>query len=75
MTEYNWIIGIALMFGLALVLNKLTFESMPGFFIFLTIFNAFVVYAGLLPKWSLILNIVILSIVMYTELNNQRGIN
>jgi len=74
MTEYDWIIGIALMFGLALVLNKLTFESMPGFIIFLTIFNAFVVYGNLLPLWTLILNIVILSIVMYIEMSNKRGI-
>ena len=74
MTEYDWIIGIALMFGLALVLNKLTFESMPSFIIFLTIFNAFVVYGNLLPLWSLVLNIVILSIVMYIEMNNKRGI-
>jgi len=75
MISYNWIIGIALMFGLALVLNKLTFESMPGFFIFLTIFNAFIVYADLLPLWSLVLNLVILSIIMYSELSNKKGIN
>ena len=74
MTAYDWIIGIALMFGLALVLNKLTFESMPGFFIFLTIFNAFVVYGNLLPLWTLILNIVVLSIVIYIEMSNKRGI-
>jgi len=74
MTAYDWIIGIALMFGLALVLNKLTFESMPGFFIFLTIFNAFVVYGNLLPLWTLILNIVVLSIVMYNEMNNKKEV-
>lgn len=62
------------MFGLALVLNKFTFESLAGFFIFLTIFNGFVVYANLLPLWSLILNLVILSIVIYNELTNKEVI-
>lgn len=71
MTSYDWIIGIGLMFGLALVLNKMTFESLEGFFVFLTFFNAFVVYAGLLPLWSLILNIVILSIIMYIKMNKK----
>lgn len=74
MTAYDWIIGLALMFGLALVLNKFTFESLAGFFIFLTIFNGFVVYANLLPLWSLILNLVILSIVIYNELTNKEVI-
>ena len=74
MTSYDWIIGIGLTFGLALVLNKITFESLEGFFVFLTFFNAFVVYGGLLPLWSLILNIVILSIVMYNHLSNKGGI-
>ena len=74
MTEYDWIIGLSLMFGLALVMTKLTFESLSSFFVFLTIFNGFVVYGNLLPLWTLILNIVILSIIMYNELSNQRGI-
>ena len=74
MTSYDWIIGIGLMFGLALVLDKLTFESLEGFFVFLTFFNAFVVYGGLLPLWTLVLNIVILSIVMYNKMSNKRGI-
>jgi len=74
MTSYDWIIGLALMFGLALVMNKFTFETLAGFFVFLTIFNGFVVYANLLPLWSLILNIVVLSIVMYQELSNKKGI-
>jgi len=75
MTEYNWILGISIMFGLALVLNKITFESMSGFFVFLTIFNAFVVYGGLLPLWSLILNLVSLIIIIYSEINQNRGLD
>lgn len=74
MFEYNWLIGLALMFGLALVMNKFTFESSAGFIIFLTIFNAFVVYADLLPLWSLVLSLIVFSIVIYQELSNEKGI-
>lgn len=71
MTSYDWIFGISIMFGLAMVLNYMTFKSMPGFFVFLTFFNIFVVYAGLLPMWSVILNIIILSFVMYNQFNKK----
>ena len=59
------------MFGLALVLNHFTIDNIKGFFIFLTFFNAFVVFANLLPYWTLILNIVVLSFVMYFELKKN----
>lgn len=68
----GWIIGISLMFGLALILNYYTFESLTGFFVFLTLFNAFVVWANLLPFWTIILNIVILTYLMYVELRSGR---
>jgi len=74
MVSYDWIFGIALMFGLAMVLNYMTFKSMEGFFVFLTFFNGFIVYSGLLPLWSLVLNIVILCFVMYNQLKKKRGI-
>ena len=74
MTSYDWIFGITIMFGLALVLNFMTFNSIEGFFVFLTFFNIFVIYAGLLPLWSIILNIIVLSFIMYNQLNKKRGI-
>jgi len=74
MTSYDWILGIAIMFGLALVLDYMTFNTIEGFFVFLTFFNIFVVYANLLPLWSVILNVIVLSFVMYNQLNKKRGI-
>ena len=74
MPSFDWMIGVGLMFGLALVLNKYTFENLIGFLVFLTIFNAFVVWGGLLPAWSVIVNIVILVIMIYSETRN-RGVN
>ena len=75
MTSYDWILGLAIMFGLALSLNYITFKNTKGFFIFLTIFNAFVVYGNLLPLWSLILNLIIFIFILYSEINQNRGID
>jgi len=74
MVSYEWIFGISIMFGLALVLNHYTYENLSGFFVFLTLFNAFVVWANLLPYWTLILNIVILCFIMYVELSKKGGL-
>lgn len=70
---YEWILGISLMFGLAFVMNHYTFENPKGFFIFLTLFNAFFVYGELLPYWTLILNILVLTFIMYIELTKNRS--
>lgn len=75
MDTYDWIFGISIMFGLALVMNKYTFNTLPGFLIFLTIFNAFVVWGNLLPLWSLYLSLVALTIIIYSEIEKKRGIN
>lgn len=71
----EWILGVGIMFGLAFVMTTLTFNSMSCFFIWLTIFNAFVVWAGLLPLWTLILCIVILTTVIYFEMSDKKGGN
>lgn len=59
------------MFGLALVLTHYTSQDLKGFMMFLTLFNAFVVWGDLLPYWTLILNIVILCFIMYLELSKK----
>lgn len=74
MTTYDWIIGIGLMFGLALVLNFMIFENLEGFIVFLTLISAFVVWADLLPLWVLILNVILLTISVYYEVNKKRGV-
>lgn len=70
---FEWIIGIALVFGLALIFTYLTFQDFNTFLVWLTIFDAFAVWGGLLPLWSLILCIIILVIVIYTEVRNKGG--
>ena len=67
----EWILGIGIMFGLAMVMNFYISGNLKEFFVFLTFFNAFVVWGGLLPFWTLILNIIILCFIVYTEMSNK----
>lgn len=71
---YQWMIGIGIMFGLALVMNVLTFNKATSFFVWLTIFSAFVVWGGLLPLWTLVMCLIVLTVVIYMELQNKGGI-
>lgn len=71
MVGFEWILGVGIMFGLAFVMNVLTFDSMSSFFIWLTIFCAIVVWADLLPLWVLILCILVLTAIMYFESKNR----
>lgn len=56
--------GLAVMFGLALVMTYLTYKDVETFFIFLTIFSGYVVWAGLLDLWVLIINVIILTLII-----------
>jgi len=69
--EYEWLIGLGLMFGFALVMSTITFKSMESFFAFLLIFNGFVCWAELLPLWTLVLNIIILTFIMYLSITKR----
>jgi len=62
---YDWLIGVGLMFGLAFMFNYLTFKDLKSFFGYLMIFNGFMVWAGMLPIWSLVLCIMISSTIIY----------
>jgi len=66
----NSLLGIGIMFGFALLFTFLTYRSMGAFFIWLMVFNAFVVWSGLLPLWTLILNIIIVTIVIFISSKN-----
>jgi len=68
---YEWIFGISLMFGLALVMNHYLDGNIKVFFTFLTLFNGFVVWANLLPLWTLIANIILLSFILYIDLSSK----
>lgn len=72
----EWILGIGIMFGVAFLLNQLTYKETDTFLIFLTIFNSFMVWCELLPLWTLILCLIITTIIIYIEIknNNNKGV-
>lgn len=61
------------MFGLAFLMNQLTFEELNTFFIYLTIFNSFMVWCELLPLWTLIVCLIITTIIIYIEIKTKRS--
>lgn len=70
-TGFEWIIGLGLMFALALMFTLLTSESLSTFFVWLLIFDGIMVWCELLPLWSLILCLIILIIIIYIESKNN----
>ena len=62
------------MFGLAMTLNYLTFKDTKAFFIYLTLFNALVYYGNLLPLWSLVLNFIVMTVIIYYEVSKKGGL-
>lgn len=67
----EWILGVGIMFGLAFVFNALTFNEVDSFFAWLTIFCGFVVWGGLLPLWTLILCIIVLTTVLFFNMKDK----
>jgi len=64
---FEWVIGLGLAFGLAFTLDYLTFKDIKGFFIFLTIFVGFMVWANMLELWSLVMCLIVLTVLMIFE--------
>ena len=62
---YDWTIGIGLSVGLALVFTAISFKSSKAFLLYLTIFSAIMVYAGMLELWMLIAEIIVVIVVLY----------
>ena len=67
----EWIIGIGLMFGLAFIFMFLTKKTVSSFFVWLVIFNGFMVWGDLLDLWTLVLTLIILVIVIYSEIKGN----
>ena len=66
----EWMIGISLMFGLAFIFMYLTKKTVSSFFVWLVIFNGFMVWGGLLDLWTLILTLIILVVIIYIEIKS-----
>lgn len=60
------------MFGLALTMTFMTFKDIETFFVWLTIFSGFVVWSGLVDLWILIINLIILTVIISSNINKKR---
>lgn len=67
----EWIIGIGIAFGLAFIFSYLTYKDLPTFFVFLTIFDGFMVWCDFLPMWTLIICLIVLVIIAYIEIKGK----
>lgn len=79
-TSVSWIIGLGITIGMAFVMYMITtdnqIDNFAYFFVWLMIFDGIVVYAGLLPLWTLVLAIIIVSLVLFAELiTKMRGVS
>lgn len=70
-TGFEWVLGLALMFGIAFILTLITYKSLMSFVVWLTMTCAFVVYGGLLDLWVLIMCLIILTIVVFMQMRSQ----
>ena len=68
---FEWIIGLAIVFGLSMFINAIIKGEMVMFLGLLTIFDAFAVWGSLLPFWSFILCLVVFSISIYLTQKNK----
>lgn len=68
---FEWVLGVGIAFGLAFMLNYITFNRLSSFFVFLTIFIAFMVWAEMLPLWSLVVCIMLLTIIIFLQMKSQ----
>jgi hypothetical protein len=66
----NFILGLGLMFGLAIFTAYIVELNLENFFGFLTFYSAFVIWMGLLPIWILIINLLILLVLI---INSFKG--
>jgi len=70
---FEWIVGLGLMFGLAIVMTLFTQRYSVSFPIWLFIFNGFVVAGGLLPLWTLILTLIVFVVSIYLDIKSRYG--
>lgn len=65
---FEWVLGLGIIFGLSFALTIITTKELSVFFGFLTIFDCFVVWAGLLPLWTLVICLIVLITTLYLDI-------
>jgi hypothetical protein len=69
--SYDWLIGLGLAFGLAFSLTYMISKKLEVFLVFLMIFTGFVVAVGLLPVWSMVIQIIFLITLVYVSMKKR----
>lgn len=73
-TSIEWLIGLSLMFTLAIFMTISSRKSTESFFIWLTIFSGFIVWSGLLDLWILVLLIIVLVLLLFSNIRKGGGL-
>lgn len=66
----GWSIGLAVMFMLTLLMTYATYKDLETFFIWLNIFAGFVVWAGLVDLWVLVITLIALVLIIIIKIRN-----
>lgn len=72
--EAEWIIILSLVFSLSLFMTFMTDKQTDTFFVFLTIFIGFAVFADLLDLWILIVCLIIITLLIIMNMKNKEGL-
>lgn len=73
-TEIDWLIGLSVMFSLAMLMTVSSTKRIEGFFVWLTIFAGFVVWSGLIDLWILILLMIVLVILFFSNISKKGSV-
>jgi len=71
--DFTTIFGIGFVFGLSFMFTVISTKSISGFILWLCIFIGFAVWFGLLPLWTLILNVIAVIVIMIMKIKNYRS--
>lgn len=72
--DFSWFIAVGIVIGLSLILDFLSEEKMSliGILVYMCIIDSFIVSAGLLPLWTVIL---FMLIVVGMTIMKVKGVN
>lgn len=73
-TSIDWILGLSLMFSLAMLMTVSSQKTPESFITWLTIFCGFTVWSGLIDLWVLILMLIILTVMIFSNIR-KRGLS
>lgn len=74
-SEITWIVGLGLLFALALTMNYLLRGNLKTLILWIMIFDSFMVWTDLLDSWTIILCLIFSFGIIFYQVNENRGKN